>query len=276
MLVGEVRCAIRGSGSSWKLSGGRCSWSAVTNVSKKPQVRRATNRSSARSPLSASSSTGSRRALTRWATKGAAAHASTAGSATSSCPHPLIAATSNAAAGATSPPAICWANRRKVPVACLADAAAVVHSSRLRCETVIRHPVRTIASALDQARWARKTKFSPASASACPRLAPMLWYLLLVVMPRAGANRADTIPINEGSSSCASSSTSQQAATCQAGATNATMNPSTEKMGTRERRRLSNIFQMPRPSNPVWRPKIHGSNCQSPRTQRCCRLVSTS
>jgi len=79
-------------------------------------------------------------------------HANATGNATSNCLHPLIADTSSAAAGSTSPPAICWMNLRKVPVACLADAAAVVHSNRLWCETVIRHAVRMIASALDQAR----------------------------------------------------------------------------------------------------------------------------
>ena len=45
MLVGEVRCAIAGFGSSWKLSGGSMWSSAVTNVSKKRQVRRAISRS---------------------------------------------------------------------------------------------------------------------------------------------------------------------------------------------------------------------------------------
>ena len=44
MLVGEVREATTGTGSSWKLSGGsQCSW-AVTKVSKKRQVLRAVRR----------------------------------------------------------------------------------------------------------------------------------------------------------------------------------------------------------------------------------------
>src|SRR6185369_7418006 len=46
MLVGEVRLATTPRGSSWKLSGGRWLCSAVTKVSKKRQVRRATRRSS--------------------------------------------------------------------------------------------------------------------------------------------------------------------------------------------------------------------------------------
>ena len=52
-----------------------------------------------------------------------------------------------------------------------------------------------------------------------------------------------------------------------------------------ERRRLSNIFQRPiagtkrallRAPVPVARPSIHGSNCQSPRAQRCWRAAATS
>ena len=39
MLVGEVRCATTGFGSSWKLSGGSAWSSGATNVSKKRQVR---------------------------------------------------------------------------------------------------------------------------------------------------------------------------------------------------------------------------------------------
>src|SRR3546814_2656000 len=46
MLVGEVRCAMTGFGSSWKLSGGSMLSVGVTNVSKKRQVRRAMRRKS--------------------------------------------------------------------------------------------------------------------------------------------------------------------------------------------------------------------------------------
>ena len=44
MLVGDVRWATTGSGSSWKLSGGRAWSSGPTKVSKNRQVRRATQR----------------------------------------------------------------------------------------------------------------------------------------------------------------------------------------------------------------------------------------
>ncbi len=54
-----------------------------------------------------------------------------------------------------------------------------------------------------------------------------------------------------------------------------------------ERRRLSSIFHKPINGMRAWprpcvaaptsrRPKIHGNNCQSPRTQRCWRSEATS
>src|SRR3546814_10598693 len=46
MLVGDVRCATTGFGSSWKLSGGSALSDGVTNVSKKRHVRRAMRRNS--------------------------------------------------------------------------------------------------------------------------------------------------------------------------------------------------------------------------------------
>ena len=48
---------------------------------------------------------------------------------------------------------------------------------------------------------------------------------------------------------------------------------------SRERQRLSNIFQRPmsgRASCPRLRRQIQASNCQSPRVQRCWRLALTS
>ena len=55
MLVGDVRCATTGRGSSWKLSGGSELSSCVTNVSKKRQLFRAVARMRCRSsPLSCS------------------------------------------------------------------------------------------------------------------------------------------------------------------------------------------------------------------------------
>ena len=47
-MVGEVRCATTGAGSSWKLSGGSMWSSGVTKVSKKRQVRRAVSRKALR------------------------------------------------------------------------------------------------------------------------------------------------------------------------------------------------------------------------------------
>ncbi len=53
MLVGDVRWATTGSGSSWKLSGGSAWSSGPTNVSKNRHVRRAMRRSA---PASAAES----------------------------------------------------------------------------------------------------------------------------------------------------------------------------------------------------------------------------
>ena len=72
MFVGDVRWATTGTGSSWKLSGGRPWSSGPTNVSKNRQVRRAVRRSAAvSSAVSRSAAASGAGRLTRWATKGA-------------------------------------------------------------------------------------------------------------------------------------------------------------------------------------------------------------
>src|SRR5271170_1996014 len=75
MFVGEVRCATTGTGSSWKLSGGRkFSW-AVTNVSKNRHVRReSARRARTCSGESISWSEGRGGRLIQCATAGAAIH----------------------------------------------------------------------------------------------------------------------------------------------------------------------------------------------------------
>ena len=61
------------------------------------------------------------------------------------------------------------------------------------------------------------------------------------------------------------------------------MNASSVDGAESERRKLSISFQRPISGMCVRRvdeegpfPKIHGNNCQSPRTQRCWRDVATS
>ena len=47
--------------------------------------------------------------------------------------------------------------------------------------------------------------------------------------------------------------------------------------GVSERRRLSIIFHRPSAGGDLaGPPTIHGSNCQSPRTQRCWRAAATA
>src|SRR6185503_8286477 len=82
MLVGEVRWATVGLGSSWKLSGGRKASSGPTNVSKKRQVRRAVERRIWRSEavrVCAGDGRGGR--LTHRAASGESAHAMANGAA---------------------------------------------------------------------------------------------------------------------------------------------------------------------------------------------------
>lgn len=162
MFVGEVRCATTGSGSSWKLSGGRCRSAAVTNVSKKSQVRRPIRRNSPRSCTGACAIEEGAMRLTRSATSGARHHSTTSGSATSRAhgrPAPTgdisaaISAATSRIAGATSPPRMSRHARRAPvrPRVRPATAAAVVHCSRLRRDTVSRQQVRAMASAMSHA-----------------------------------------------------------------------------------------------------------------------------
>src|SRR6266446_4703389 len=86
MLVGDVRWATVGFGSSWKLSGGRKASSAPTKVSKKRQVRRAVERRAWRSEeerIRVVDGLGGR--LTQRATIGESAHARTNGAAITVC-----------------------------------------------------------------------------------------------------------------------------------------------------------------------------------------------
>ena len=75
MFVGEVRCATTGSGSSWKLSGGRLWSSGPTKVSKYRQVLRAARRSASTSVVdSCSAAESADGRLTRRATRGDSSH----------------------------------------------------------------------------------------------------------------------------------------------------------------------------------------------------------
>ena len=109
MLVGEVRWATTGSGTSWKLSGGSM-WSAgVTKVSKKRHVCLAIRRR-----VWASASASGRRAMTRrdWlaqrATAGEANQTTAKATASGQVPRPQTEATAIAATPMTITPAIRW------------------------------------------------------------------------------------------------------------------------------------------------------------------------
>src|SRR5687768_1741851 len=82
IFVGEVRCAITGLGSSWKLSGGSQLSSAPTKVSKNLHVRLAINRAKRRSSPVNSLRAGGVWRLTQLATKGETAQPIRYGAAT--------------------------------------------------------------------------------------------------------------------------------------------------------------------------------------------------
>ena len=108
MLVGDVRCATAGFGSSWKLSGGSMLSSAVTNVSKKPQVRRAISRSAWASSAEIGGSPDSCEGrLIQRAMAGASSHRTMNGAATGVEPG-LPDATSPAATMARPTPPAIW------------------------------------------------------------------------------------------------------------------------------------------------------------------------
>ena len=157
MLVGEVRCATTGFGSSWKLSGGSMLSAGVTKVSKKRQVRRAIRRRSrvsgsdiarrratAGRRLDHSASAGARATAVRTAARAARTHGRVQRSRRPTAParepcRPPSAGRSRAGRGADAP----------------CDCAAVVHSSRCRRVTNRRISVRTIASPMRHAWSAR-------------------------------------------------------------------------------------------------------------------------
>ena len=153
MFVGEVRWATTGLGSSWKLSGGRKCSSAVTNVSKKRQVRREASR---RDRTFAADSSGSvplcrGGRLIQCATAGAHTHTTTKGRAAKTARGCTNHTAAKAAIANRTPPIMrrktCARFRSTRYLAC----AAVTHSSMCLCVKSDRTRVRPIASAISQA-----------------------------------------------------------------------------------------------------------------------------
>src|SRR5688572_19581857 len=106
-FVGDVRCAITGCGSSWKLSGGSAWSSALTNVAKNRHVRRPIRRS----VRASADESGAGPAvvvgmLIHRATAGDAIQSSSTGSATGHDAAFDHATTAAAAPARTTPPAI--------------------------------------------------------------------------------------------------------------------------------------------------------------------------
>ena len=131
--MGDVRWAMTGSGSSWKLSGGRWWFSSVTNVSKKRHVRRATSRR-ARASVSEIGDVPApcKGRLAHRATAGDAAQRIRKGVAIGHDPGSIRATMTAAPAVRTTPPAIHRYHSRTADRTWTFDCAAVTHSSSRR------------------------------------------------------------------------------------------------------------------------------------------------
>ena len=160
--------------------------------------------------------------------------------------------------------------------------AAVTHSSRSRRDTIRRYKVRPIASVMSQAWWARNVMTKVICSTASPKSSASARRWLCATMPdRRGAISANT-GSNVGKAIVASTNRVQLSA---AGSGSSQPANSAMTMAGAEsvRRRLSSIFQRPSSGSDLRprrvaspRPKIHGSNCQSPRAQRWLRAAATS
>ena len=274
MLVGDVRCASAGSGTSCRLSGGRWLSSAPTQRSKKRQLSRARPCRNTRS-LSRSSSSGllPRVRAAHQLVRGEPAQSVNRSTPSTGCsPHNEAIARP---AHSSDTGACCRRNEGRSWRAAACACAAVVHSSRLRRLTTIRQSERRAASVSRRAWAASWLNCQAAAARALTNSPPPTWKK----WPHAIRLRVGTRPASEPSNGPASSAPNTMT-TALAGSSEPsnTERPSrTAQAGsTRERRRLSLIFQRPRRSTPKLRAfHITGSSCQSPRVQRCRRDAAT-
>ncbi len=285
MLVGEVRWAMRATGCSCTLSGGRWLSSGPTKASKKAQVRRATRRRNLRCvALSSLRGCGSGRSA-HQTISGEKNHSSSKGAAAGSA-HGRTSASSAAIAIATVGPA--HSARRlsrsasSVPAAWPARMSAeAVHSSSRRPRTM-RHIVRAIASSVATASVGRQARVCTSciicSARGIRRLGdgdaviqeigararPITW-AANGTMPTMTMTRSVHM---KGSGSRAQPSTASAISAA----------------GTRLRRRLSNSFHFDSvdsglrgaPGSACRRRRSQPISCQSPRTQRRRRAMSAA
>src|SRR5688572_1783078 len=162
MLVGDVRCATLGTGSSWKLSGGSQLSSGPTKVSKYAHVRRARPR---RKTSWLGFRRGSRRAsglLSHHVMPGDNNHSRRTGAAHTSAAG-LEPASPARVAVATAGATHIDRNDASSDGARLCDGAPNgLHARRRRWETSMRHVVRSTASVLTNASCGRQTSASSA------------------------------------------------------------------------------------------------------------------
>jgi len=284
MLVGEVRCATRATGCSCTLSGGRWLSSAPTKVSKNAQVRRATRRRKRRCAVLSSLRGSASGRSAHHTTSGEHSHSSSSGAAAGSA-HGRTTASSAVISTANVGPAHSArrASRRApgVPGGWPARTSAeAVHSSSRRPRTM-RQIVRPIASSVATASVGRQASVWPSCISCSAmgirrrgendavnqligaRASPITW----------AAN--GTIPTITTMRSVHMKGSGRLAQPSTASAISAA--------GTRLRRRLSNSFHFDSadsglrgaPGSACRRRRSQPISCQSPRTQRWRRAMST-
>ena len=281
MLVGEVRCATFGSGTSWKLSGGRPWSSTPMKVSNHPQVLRATARRKARS-----SAPRARRGATRlrpWAMNGATAQSPRTGAAAQSADGRKAMTTRSPAPAMTGLAAISTQNGRApappgpaAPRAALA--AAVSHSSSLRRVNTSRTRVIWMACSISWAWLARKASWSrtraspPPASSRSPRRKAR--HGCCGVGPAMASNAS-----GRSGKAVARTTSTVQTAGLPGRIVHAASRRATVAGASRLRRRLSRIFHRERmgrwlrcsPLRVGTKGKSQARICQSPRAHRCCR-----
>ena len=243
----------------------------MTNVSKYRHVRRAISRSAAAcTTVSGTVGPVSCGKLISRATPGAASQTRPNGNSNGA----KVGLTSQATSQTPKPSTTPGAMRRYCPStdgsAPPPDRAAVTHSNKCRRDTASRHTVRITASSMFAAVSASNSSESAIWLTAITASVPNAAKWLRSVTP----DRSGTMPNGRGSkrgSASISTTTRVQTVATAGGISQPAKSVVIASGANKDRRKLSIIFQRPTTGMPPLRrcaPKIHGSNCQSPRAQR--------
>ena len=281
MLVGEVRWAMSGAGSSCRLSGGS-QWSAApTWVSKNAQVRRASARKKSRCLACGTKRPALRGWLIHQAMRGEASHRISSGAARTSASGRRSASAAPSSSASTGPMAISFHSAAGVLRLVRATSLEVCHSSRCRWLAPMRHNVRTIASRLYCTSCGSHANASAMRTRCCQPVRMPARRCWPSCTSRGFCTRSSSAASKGGTSTMASTAMVHDSA----GVIHSqpTSNSTSKDAGTRLRRRLSRIFQRDSAVSALRRQpscavgahgSSHGSSCQSPRIQRWRRRTS--